>query len=88
MVIELDGAGEPASGSWQMRRTAAGGALAMEILRLRGLRILDTEFHALLEAVCGLRGKGGVFMACAKNPGVGDKQPEVDIPVPSERMAS
>ena len=40
------------------------------ILRLRDVRILDDEFHGLLQALCGLRGRGGVFMACAQNPGV------------------
>ena len=46
---------------------------AMEILRIKGVRILDEEFRALLQAVCGFHRKGGVFEACVQNPGVCDQ---------------
>ena len=49
------------------------GISAMEILRIGGVRILDDEFRGLLEAVCGLQGKGGAFQACVKNPEICDR---------------
>ena len=45
----------------------------MEILRIKGVRILDDQFRGLLDTVCGLQGKGGVFQACGQNPGVCDR---------------
>ena len=46
---------------------------AMKILRIKGVRILDDEFRALFQAVCGLQGTGGVFQACMQNLGVCDQ---------------
>ena len=45
----------------------------MEILHIKGVRILDDEFRGLLETVCGLQQKGGAFQACGRNPGVCDQ---------------
>ena len=39
----------------------------MEVLQVKGVRILDEQFYGLLRALCGLRRRGNCFVACAQN---------------------
>ena len=42
----------------------------MEVLQVKGVKILDEQFYCLLRALCGLRRRGNCFLACAQNPEV------------------